>query len=237
LRHLFQPFVQLDSGHTRQYGGTGLGLVLVHRMARMHGGRILVESEVGRGSRFTLALPWQRQVDEGYASRGAALDENPTPEHEATDCVCAASEDGEDWSGSCSQVEPAGCCQGPLVLLAEDNEANIAALSEYLKSMRYRLLIAKTGADALEQAKLHRPDLILMDVQMPEMDGLDATRHIRSEPGLAHMPIIAMTAQVMPGDRERCFAAGVDDFVGKPIELARLAEVLDLWLHAEPAAA
>jgi signal transduction histidine kinase/CheY-like chemotaxis protein len=229
LQHLFQPFVQLDSGHTRHYGGTGLGLVLVHRMAQMHGGRILVESEVGRGSRFTLALPWHYEpaARNGEQETGRmALEEEPASEQEAEDCACA-------WSGSAgSPTEPAECLHGPLVLLAEDNDANIAALSEYLRTLHYRLLVAKTGKEAVELAMRHHPDLILMDVQMPEMDGLEATRRIRNEPQLARIPIVAMTAQVMPGDRERCFGAGVDDFVGKPIELARLAEVLNLRLQA-----
>ncbi|MCC6167110.1 MAG: response regulator [Caldilineaceae bacterium] len=225
LRHLFQPFVQLDSGHTRQYGGTGLGLVLVHRMARMHGGRITVESEVGRGSRFTLALPWRRQEPAGEELRAPihpALEEELPLEPAAATCDTAP-------GGSPGAT---GGDRRPLVLLAEDNDANIAALSQYLETLHYRLLIAKTGQDAIDQARLHRPNLILMDVQMPEMDGLEATRRIRIEPGLAHVPIIAMTAQVMPGDQERCLAAGVDDFVGKPIQLARLAEVLDLRLRA-----
>ncbi|RIK53233.1 MAG: hypothetical protein DCC57_08630 [Chloroflexi bacterium] len=226
LRHLFQPFVQLDSGHTRQYGGTGLGLVLVHRMAQMHGGRITVESEVGRGSRFTLALPWRRQEAGGEELHAPSQTLCGEEAAGSAPVVCDAA------AGTSDDLPAATGGHGPLVLLAEDNDANIAALSQYLETLHYRLLIAKTGKDAIDQARLHRPDLILMDVQMPEMDGLEATRRIRSEPGLAHVPIIAMTAQVMPGDQERCLAAGVDDFVGKPIQLARLAEVLDLRLRA-----
>lgn len=234
LPHLFQPFVQLDSGHTRQYGGTGLGLVLVHRMAQMHGGAIEVQSQVGQGSRFMLSLPWHRQTDDAQASGAAPTilsDGGPSAEPEPAEGSYAG------WDGSL-EGEPVSFSggHGPLLLLAEDNDANIAALSSYLEAMNYRMIIAKNGRDAVEQAKLHGPALILMDVQMPEMDGLEATRRIRSMPETAHIPIVAMTAQVMPGDRERCLEAGVDDFVGKPIQLERLAEALDFRLRTGGAA-
>lgn len=241
LGHLFQPFVQLDSGHTRQYGGSGLGLVLVHRMAELHGGTITVESEVGRGSRFTLSLPWRRPPTEGEASGGGEpapdADVVAWPEATVYEPVCESAEhlaldDGADEVVATGIViEPEGASGGPLILLAEDNDANIAALTDYLRAMQYRLLVVKNGREAVEQAKRQRPDLILMDVQMPEMDGLEATQHIRNQPETAHIPIVAMTAQVMPGDRERCLEAGVNDFVGKPIVLSRLAEVLVLRLR------
>ncbi|HXF64163.1 MAG TPA: ATP-binding protein [Caldilineaceae bacterium] len=236
MRHLFQPFVQLDTGHTRQYGGTGLGLVLVHRMVEMHGGSICVESEVGKGSRFTLALPWRHSTTGEEGATGAAEAGEVTavaaslydrPPDEADGEIAPTSLAVEAPPSEAPAPEPDG---PPLLLLAEDNDANIAALSDYLYAMRYRLIIAKNGREAVEKAKTHRPDLILMDVQMPEMDGLEATRRIRSEAELVSTPIVALTALVMPGDRERCLEAGVDDFIGKPIQLSRLAEVLDTQL-------
>ncbi len=232
MRHLFQPFVQLDSGHTRQYGGTGLGLVLVNRMAQLHGGTVKVESEVGQGSRFTVALPWRRPAAEGAETQEATQVMSEAQQVAPLQTIVSACT--EAANDAADAPEPAECGCGPLVLLAEDNDANIAALTDYLDTLHFQLVIAKNGREAVEQARAHRPDLILMDVQMPEMDGLEATRCIRRDPALAQIPVIAMTAQVMPGDRERCLEAGVSDFVGKPISLERLAEVLDLRLSAGP---
>ena len=120
------------------------------------------------------------------------------------------------------------------ILLADDHRIVREGLRTLLSQQPEMEVVgeAADGREAVSQALLLRPGVVVMDIAMPELNGVEATRRIRSEPGLAHVPIIAMTAQVMPGDQERCLAAGVDDFVGKPIQLARLAEVLDLRLRA-----
>lgn len=110
----------------------------------------------------------------------------------------------------------------PLILLTEDNQANIITVSSYLKAKNYRVLLAENGQEAIELAKKHQPDLILMDVQMPGMDGLEATRQIRAYPALAQTPIIALTALAMVGDRERCLEAGANDYLTKPVKLKQL---------------
>ncbi|WP_411729372.1 response regulator [Pseudanabaena sp. UWO311] len=110
----------------------------------------------------------------------------------------------------------------PLILLVEDNEANIQTTTSYLTALNYRIIVAKNGEEAVSMAKANSPDIILMDIQMPGIDGLEATRQIRLDPNLINTPIIALTALAMEGDRERCLAAGANDYVSKPIKLRQL---------------
>jgi CheY-like chemotaxis protein len=127
--------------------------------------------------------------------------------------------------------EKAGPAEPPLILLAEDNEANINSVSSYLKAQGYRIMIARNGVEAIERAKEARPALILMDMQMPTMDGLEATRRLRTHAELTTVPIIALTALAMPGDRERCLAAGADDYLSKPVGLRQLNQLIQHQLH------
>jgi CheY-like chemotaxis protein len=115
----------------------------------------------------------------------------------------------------------------PLILLAEDNESSIDMVLDYLLARGYRLVVARDGAEALERAREERPDLVLMDIQMPGMDGLEATRHMRADAELADIPIIALTALAMPGDRERCLEAGANDYLSKPVSLKRLVQAIE----------
>ena len=119
----------------------------------------------------------------------------------------------------------------PVILLAEDNETNIASISDYLSTKGYQVVVARNGAEAIARAREVRPDLILMDIQMPGMDGLEATRRIRTDSDLAEVPIIALTALAMPGDRERCIAAGADHYFSKPVSLKRLAAVIEAYVR------
>ena len=246
IKKLFQPFVQIDSSHSRHHGGTGLGLFLVYRMAELHGGSIAVTSEVQQGSRFTISLPWQPQSyspsDEArMAVNGRSLvprlavnrteakltaskpaDRQPptTPAEQATAGVVTAQK------LAASFIEPI-----PSVLIVDDNETNLHVLSDFLQEWRCRILMARTGVEAVQQTKEEHPDLVFMDIQMPEMNGLDAIRLIRAEPSLQKIPIVALTALAMPGDREQCLAAGANDYISKPIQIARLTEVLNTHLQ------
>jgi PAS domain S-box-containing protein len=195
---LFQPFVQIDSRLARQYEGTGLGLSLVYRMVEMHGGSVAVSSQPGQGSRFTVSLPWAA-VEIGPAVEGQPAGQAASPRD------------------TCAQNE------AQLIMLAEDNETNIAMLSDYLISIGYQVIVARNGVEAVARAQERQPDLILMDIQMPGMDGLEATRRIRADAGLGATPIIALTALAMPGDREKCMAAGMNEYMSKPISLKQLA--------------
>jgi len=118
----------------------------------------------------------------------------------------------------------------PRLLLAEDNAVNIAVLSDYLAAEGYDVIVARNGSEAIQQARTVHPHVILMDVQMPEMDGLEAMRRIRQEAGLAATPMIALTALAMPGDRERCLAAGASDYLTKPVNLEQLAQTIQSHL-------
>ncbi len=204
MKWLFQPFVQLEGGLARQQGGTGLGLSLVYRMAELHGGSVAVESEVGEGSRFTILLPW------------IPTDEKKRAEQRAEKTAPAA--------GPVMSPQISG--DGPLILLAEDNEDNITTFSDYLSALGYQLMEARNGEEALAHAREERPAVVLMDIQMPGMDGLEATRRFRSDPVLAGIPIIALTALAMPGDRERCLEAGADEYLSKPVSLKALADLI-----------
>jgi CheY-like chemotaxis protein len=122
---------------------------------------------------------------------------------------------------------PAPAIPPPMVLLAEDNEANITAISDYLATRGYQVIVARNGAEVIERAREARPAIVLMDIQMPGMDGLEATRRIRAIADLVDLPIIALSALAMPGDRERCLAAGANDYLGKPVSLRGLATLIE----------
>jgi PAS domain S-box-containing protein len=199
IQKLFQPFIQIDSALNRQYTGTGLGLALVKRLVELHGGTIELTSEVGVGSCFAINLP----INIG----------DPAIEEQTEQDLSGESQIGQ------SQTEG---LISPLILLAEDNEANIATFSSYLEAKGYRILLATDGQQVIDFAKAEQPDLILMDIQMPVIDGLEAIKQIRLAPNLVNIPIIALTALAMEGDRDRCLAAGANDYLSKPIKLKQL---------------
>jgi PAS domain S-box-containing protein len=215
LKRLFQPFVQVDSKLNRQFEGTGLGLALVEKLIDMHGGSMLVESEVASGSRFTIRLPWGQKM----IAQQATAEPVPGPLKEPPK----------------ESNVPAGIpSEAALVLLAEDNMANILTLGEYLKSHGYKFVQAHDGSEAIEKVQASNPDVILMDIQMPVMDGLEAIRRLRKDLRFAATPIIAITALAMPGDRERCLEAGANEYMSKPVRLKLLKKTIEDLLENRP---
>jgi PAS domain S-box-containing protein len=198
LGGLFRPFMQVGNTITRSGDGTGLGLALVYRMTELHGGCVEVESTPGKGSLFAIRLPWNENEEDGIT----------------------ATEDGKEESG---RLEIPGDVS---IIVAEDNPTIQSLLQEYLKKHLSRVLLANSGDEVLHLAKEERPDLILMDVQLPVMDGLETVHLIRQEPELSHIPVIALTALAMPGDRERCLEAGMDDYISKPVGMKELLHLI-----------
>jgi len=196
---LFQPFVQVESALNRNYPGTGLGLALVKKFVELHGGGIKVKSELGAGSCFTVELPFHApSVAQKRRLKNSSLPSSDEVGIEHFD------------SG------------GLKVLLAEDNEHVSKAVSCFLKAANIQVLRAIDGEEAVGIACDQLPDVILMDIQMPGLDGLEAIKQIRADSNLKDTPIIAMTGLAMPKDRERCLQAGADLFMSKPCRMSEL---------------
>jgi PAS domain S-box-containing protein len=204
LTRLFRPFVQLDSGLAREVTGTGLGLALVAQMVRLHGGSVAVESQLGQGSRFTVILPWEPAL--------------------ATDAMLRLKS-----TGKFRAIKPDEKTR-PIILLVEDTKEVTMMIVDYLEMAGYQILTATDGLSGIEVAKDKHPVLILMDIQMPGMDGLEATRRLRTDPDFRTIPIIALTALAMRGDRERCLAAGATDYIAKPVSLKKLVQMIEEYL-------
>ncbi len=239
---LFQSFVQIDSSLSRQYNGTGLGLALVKRLVEAQNGNIKVTSTPGQGSCFTITLPYvavcslpsiplQQQQQQQQPIPKLQIDKEPESESRVPRLI------SENLSFTTSSIQPSLTesetieqpnCQRekPLILLAEDNKTNIETFSLYLTHSGYDLIVANDGIEVIKLAQLHQPDLILMDIQMPGMDGLEAIDKIRHIPEIMHTPIIALTALAMPGDRETCLASGANEYLSKPAKLKQLRQTI-----------
>jgi PAS domain S-box-containing protein len=213
LPRIFKPFVQLDGGLTRQYPGSGLGLSLVQRLTEMHKGSIEIESLLGQGSRFTISLPWSPQADKSI------IDDRLQPDLEQS---------------SMAGINP-GHTQLPLVMFADDNENILQMITDFLEEQPYRVMPARSGLELIEKAEQYHPAIMLVDIQMPGMDGLETIRRLRShaDPHIVTIPIIAITALAMSGDRELCLRAGANEYLSKPVKLKELAAIIRKLLEAK----
>jgi signal transduction histidine kinase/CheY-like chemotaxis protein len=206
LGDIFEKFTQADSSTTRKYGGTGLGLAITRRLVEIHGGQIRVESELGKGSTFFVNLPFE-------AARLPARTVRPTAP---------------------SKTPAAPAISAARLLLVEDNLVNQKVVLAILRNKGYRIDIANDGQEALNKlAAAEIPyDLVLMDIQMPVLDGLEATLRLRRDPRWEHLPVVAMTAHAMNGDRERCIQAGMNGYLSKPVQPAHLIATVERHLPA-----
>lgn len=204
---LFQNFSQIDNALNRRYQGIGIGLALVKRIVEWHGGNVGLTSQLGVGSCFSIDLPASTQPVIGPDSFIPAVEiSNPTPVK---------------------------------ILLVEDDQDNIETMTAYLESRGYHLLVANNGQEAIsllegcanDLAQGHLPDIILMDIQMPIMNGLEATRRLRQMPEFAALPILALTAFAMPEDCQKCLDAGANQYLTKPVKLGQLVATIEILLN------
>lgn len=208
---LFQPFYQADGSMVKKYGGTGLGLSISKRLIELMNGQIGLESTPDKGSKFWFSVDFN--ISQG--KRGditSSLDKDSKPSYEVNNVKTANPQ--------------------KLILLVEDNPINQQLAEMQINKLGFRVQIASSGKFAIDYVNSKRYDLIFMDCQMPEMDGYETTRAIRKLEGSKgiHTPIIALTANSMEGDREKCISAGMDDFISKPVRIKNLSDIINRWL-------
>jgi CheY-like chemotaxis protein len=205
LLSIFEKFTQADGSVSRRFGGTGLGLAITRSLVALHGGDIQVQSELGHGSTFAVTLKCEAEALDGVPQKAKA------PEQVA--------------------ALPAGSGSPARILVVEDNHVNQKVVTAVLRKRGFSIELANDGQEALSKLEKSAPfDLVLMDVQMPVLDGLEATRLIRKDARWSHLPIIAMTAHAMNGDKERCLEAGMNGYISKPVHPSLLLSTVDEFL-------
>jgi CheY-like chemotaxis protein len=198
---LFQPFTQIDSSDSRRFGGTGLGLSISKRLVELMGGEIGVDSEIGEGSTFWFWIPFEPATEDQVIAAATAL---PRLQRHAPD-------------------------PGARILVVEDNLVNQKVALKLLEKLGYAAEAVNNGEKAVERILKTQFSLVLMDCQMPVMDGFEATRQVRKREEGRRTPIVALTAGALQSDEEMCIQAGMDAFVTKPVDLRKLTEVLARW--------
>jgi CheY-like chemotaxis protein len=202
LDRIFDPFTQADASTTRNYGGTGLGLAIVRELVELMNGSITAESEPGRGSTFRFEVEMDNVAGSEAAPGGSAV-----------------KEESETFESA------------PTVLIAEDNPVNQIVAARMLERCGCSAQVVSDGHAAIEAWRGGRYDLVLMDCQMPNLDGYEATAQIRRLEGDGRRtPIVAMTAHALAGDRQRCLDAGMDDYLSKPLRHADLRAAIKRWV-------
>ncbi|MBK9576481.1 MAG: response regulator [Fibrobacterota bacterium] len=223
LQRLFQPFTQVDSSLSRKYGGTGLGLVISRRLARMMGGDVDVESELGKGSKFRMVV----RLSEPKSAM--APDPSSLPEGSLEMLAGVASDFPEASNATFGGAPPSGAFRA---LVAEDNMVNQIVARKNLEALGLVVDVAGDGREALRCLTEHAYDIVFMDCQMPVMDGFEATKRLRDGDDCVDpsVPVVALTAHALSGDRERCLSAGMDDYLAKPFDPIQLRQKVQRWI-------
>ncbi|MDD2652169.1 MAG: PAS domain S-box protein [Sulfurimonas sp.] len=227
IERLFSPFEQADGSITRTYGGTGLGLSISKHLVEMMDGTIGVESELGRGSKFYFDIKVDLAEQNRELMQDGVSKKLLTPSN-LQDAVLHAF--GKKMPKHNGYHEAAQHLRGAEVLLVEDNKENQEIAKELLAKVGVSVTIANNGKEALQKVDEKLFDGVLMDCQMPVMDGYEATSILRQEKQMTSMPVIAMTANAMQEDKERCVKAGMNDFVAKPIDVKLFYTTLAKWI-------
>ncbi|MET1170732.1 CHASE3 domain-containing protein [Paenibacillus amylolyticus] len=231
LVQIFDAFKQADGATARKYGGTGLGLSISQSLANLLGGSISATSREGQGSVFTLFLPLRRDEPETMNASRLFLDEvaTTTPEINKLPSITSGQSDV-----LLTPLEEA-LLSGRQVLVVDDDIRNVYALANALEQYGMNVISAQNGYECLELLERGgvKPDIIMMDIMMPELDGYETTRQIRERLGLTQLPIIALTAKAMKEDREKCIAAGASDYLSKPLNIKDVLSRMKLWMNHE----
>ncbi|MEI6889553.1 MAG: ATP-binding protein [Bacteroidales bacterium] len=225
---IFEAFQQADGTVSRKFGGTGLGLTISRSLARLLGGEIQMKSKVGEGSAFTIYVP--------ATCKTVFTDETEGIEQLAPKRIVALKKEDppveEEPQYPNSGYFPDTVFKGKKILVVDDDMRNVYVLSKILEEKHTEIIIGRTGKEGID--KLHQNpgiSLVIMDIMMPEMDGYTAMREIRKEEQYANLPIIALTAKAMKGDREKCIEAGANDYMSKPVQTLKLLSLLRVWLQ------